>query len=159
MTSDLSSSLSHGTTVYSTVICSNGGELTSSAHTDGVTVVYQAPSSEGAYMSITSPSHIQYPSRHGYLPTAALAVRWDGFAESASTPLEYEVGLLEEGSTSHVNWTNLSTAKMLSLSDLELAENVTHMIRVRAVNLGGVASDPVATNFSISSSPPQDTGK
>lgn len=39
MTSDLSNSLSHGFKVYSTVMCSNRGGLTSSAYSDGVTIL------------------------------------------------------------------------------------------------------------------------
>jgi hypothetical protein len=157
MTSDLSGSLNHGATVYSTVVCSNRGGLFSSAYTDGVTILYQPPSADEAYVSITSPSYVQYPSRGGYLPTPALIVQWDGFAESAGTPLLYEVQV-QEGDGMPLNWTGVSTAKALLLSDLELSENTTHMIQIRAVNLGGMASDPVGASFFIASDTPEDTG-
>lgn len=144
--------------MYSTVVCSNWGGLVSTAHTDGVTLLYQPPSEEGAFLSVTSPSLTPYPPRHGYLPTSAITIRWDGFAESASTPLEYEIRVLEAGDATRTNWTGLSSAKMLSLFDLNLSENTSHVIQIRAVNLGGVASDPIGASFFIASSPPLDTG-
>lgn len=159
-TSDLSASLQHGATVYSTVVCFNRGGLSTSATTDGLTILYQPPTSHNAFISISSPTHTQYRPLRGYLPTPAITIQWDGFVESAGTPLEYEVRVLEEGVIGQANWTSLSSAKVLSLYDLYLPENVTsHMIEIRAVNLGGVVSDSIRTSFAIVSSPPQDTGK
>lgn len=158
MTSELSNTLLHGLTVYSTVVCSNRGGLASSAHTDGVTILPQPPTAEGAYISIASPSHTAYPSRRGYLSTSEVTIRWDGFAESANTPLQYEVRVLEGGVSNYTDWTALSSAKMLSLSDVDVSENASHMIQIRAINLGGVASDSFRASFFIASFPPQDTG-
>ena len=156
-TSDLS--LEHGATVYSTVVCTNEGGLTSVATSDGVTILYQAPTSDAAYVSITSPTYTQYSTRQGYLPSPAAVIRWDGFAESALTPLEYEVRVLEGGVVGQGNWTNVGSAKMLTVQDLDLTENVTsHVVEIRAVNLGGVVSEPVRTRVAVVSVPPQDTG-
>lgn len=125
------------------------------AHTDGVTILPRPPTTDGAYISIASPYPTAYPSRRGYVPTSAVTIRWDGFAELANTPLQYEVRVLEGGAT---NWTTLGFTKMLSLSEIDLRENTSHMIQIRAVNLGGVASNSVGASFFIVSFPPQDTG-
>lgn len=157
MTSNLSGSVGHGVRVYSTVVCSNQGGLVSSGHSDGVTVLYLHPESEDAYISISSSILLQYSPRDGYLPSSAMTLRWDGFAEPANTALEYEVLVVESG-TGEGNWTALSSIKMLSFSTLHLMENVSHMIQIRAVNLGGVASNPIGRSFFIVSSPPIDSG-
>lgn len=155
-TSDLS--LRHGARVYSTVVCSNKGGLVSTATTDGLTILYEPPNSTDAYVSITSPAYTQFSPQQGYVPTLAATIRWDGFAESAGTPLEYEVRVLE-GVVGQANWTGVSFAKMVSIFDLDLSQNVTsHMIEIRAVNLGGVVSDPIRTSIAIISSAPEDTG-
>lgn len=152
-------SLQHGARVYSTMMCSNKGGLISTATTDGLTVLYEPPSNTYALVSITSPVYTQFRPQQGYIPTSAATIRWDGFAESAGTPLEYEVRILEGGVTGQTNWTSVSAAKMLTLYDLDLTENTTsHIIEIRAVNLGGVVSEPIRTSIAIVSSIPEDTG-
>ena len=160
VTSDLSNLLQHGDVIYSTVICSNKGGLTTFATTDGLTILYLPPNNTDAIALVTSPIYTQYPPRHGYVPTAALTVQWEGFVDSAETALEYEVRVLEEGSIQdEVNWTHLASTRMLSLHQLQVSENVTgHVIEIRASNLGGIVSNPIRTNFSVISSPPHDTG-
>lgn len=157
--SDLSPSLQHGVRVYSTVTCSNRGGLTSTAYSDGVTILYEPPSSDNASLSISSPIFTAYAPLQGYMPSPDTTLRWDGFAESAGTALAYEVRVLEEGPVGLGNWTSVSSAKMLTLRDLDLAENATtHNIEIRAVNLGGVVSDPIRASFAIISTSPEDTG-
>lgn len=94
------------------------------------------------------------------MSTDAVIVWWDGFSEWTGTSLLYEVRLLEEGGMgSEVNWTSVSTAKMVSLRGLQVAENTTaHLLQIRALNLGGVASQPISINISIISVAPLDTG-
>ena len=157
-TSNLSHALQHGMTVYSTVVCSNNGGLVSSRSSDGVTILYDPPTSGNAYLSISSPTLTAYTPRLGYVPTAAMTPRWEGFAESAGTPLEYQLQVLQDGVTGQANWTSVSFAKMVSIEDLQLSENTTHAIQIRAVNLGGVASPAIQHRFAIVSSAPQDTG-
>lgn len=158
MTSDLSDSMQHGTTVYSTVVCSNKGGLTTSATTDGLTILTQPPRGEEAIVSVASPTFTQYRPQQGYLPTTAITIYWDGFVEPANTPLEYEVRVLEGGVVGQTNWTSLSSAKMLTLSELELPENRTHQVQIRASNSAEMKSEPINVNFAIVSSPPLDTG-
>lgn len=141
------------------MVCSNKGGLITSGTSDGLTILYQTPNNDDAYLGVSSPILTQYTPRQGYLPSNALTLRWDGFAESAGTALEYEVRVLEEGVIGQGNWTALSSAKMLTLHDLGLPDNATsHMIQIRAVNLGGVVSDFIGFSFAIVSSPPYDTG-
>ncbi len=158
-TSNLSLAVRHGMTVYSTVVCFNRAGLLSSLSTDGVTLLPDPPTSDNAYLSISSPTHTAYSPRQGYLPTAAIILRWDGFEESAGTPLEYQLRVLEGGVNTLANWTSVSFAKMVSVDQLQLLENTTHIIQIRAVNLGGVASAAIQSMFAIVSSAPEDTGE
>ena len=160
LTSDMSGVLEHGSVVYSTVICSNKGGLTSLATTDGLTILVEPPYKMNAYAVITSPIQTQYAPRDGYLPSAACTLRWGGFAESAGTSLRYEVRIQEEGMAGGLaNWITLSSSKMLTVSELELSLNpAVHVVEVRAVNRAGIHSHSVAVNFSIIPLAPQDTG-
>ncbi len=151
--------LEHGNKVYSTVVCSNKGGLTISATTDGLTILNEPPSNENAIAMVTSPTYTTYASREGYVSDDMLTVKWVGFAESAGTGLEYEIRLLEEGEESGVMWVSVGSATMLSIDQLQVSENITgHVIEIRAVNLGGVVSEPISLNFSLVSTPPSDTG-
>lgn len=160
MTSDLSGVLEHGSVVYSTVVCSNKGYLTSSATTDGLTILVDSPSNDNAYVVATSPIYTQYAPQDGYIPTNSLTLRWEGFEEPAGASLLYEARILEEGMARGLaNWTRLSSAKMLTVSGLEVSLSpAVHVVEIRAVNLAGAYSDPVPVNFSIMPFPPQDTG-
>ena len=158
-TSNLSLAVEHGVTLYSTVICFNRGGLLSSLSSDGVTVLRDPPTSDSAYVSISSPTYTPYAPRLGYLPTAAVILRWDGFVEPAGTSLEYQLRVLEGGANEWTNWTSVSFAKMVTVHEFQLLENTTHTVQIRAVNLGGVASPAVQSSFAIVSFPPEDTGK
>lgn len=142
------------------MVCTNRGGLSSSAYSDGLTILSEPPSHRGAYAVITSPMYTQYTPHDGYLPSNALSVSWGGFAESAGTVLKYEVRVHEaESNERNTNWTNIGPSKKLTLQELHISENVTgHMIEIRAVNLGSVASESISVNFSIVTFPPQDTG-
>ena len=153
-TVDLLTPLPHGLTVYSTLICINNAGLHSVAYSDGVTVLTSPPLARDAFFYITSTNLTRHESRGGFLPSSDAMLRWGGFVEPSGAPLAYEVRLTEAGSAAG-NWTNVGHTYSLTLSDLSLEVNVTHVAEVRAVNLAGLASDLLMENFTIVASPPQ----
>ena len=151
---DLLTPLLHGVTIYSTVICTNNAGLYTVAHSDGVKVLIDPPFSSQAFLRVSSSNLTHYKSLSGFLPTTDLVFYWGGFQEPSGAPLAYEVRFVEEDGVVS-NWTSVGHAHSLTLMDLPLEINVTHTIEVRAVNLAGVASDPLGRNFTIAPSPPE----
>ncbi len=156
---DLLPLISHGTTVYSTVICLNGVGQQSKASSDGVTILAIPPNATSAYSALSSPDMTQYDIILGYLPSNRLNLFWDGFIESAETPLQYEVCVTNSTSDACNDWTNVGFVRELTINDVTLSSNESHVIKVRAVNMGGVSSEPIRTQFTILSTPPLDNGK
>jgi hypothetical protein len=153
---DLLTPLPHGLTVHSTVVCVNNAGLFSIAYSDGVTVLVEAPlATSDAFLEISTPNLTQFESLDGFLPSSDVTLNWGGFRESSGAPLVYEVRLVEEGGGVATNWTNLGHAYSLTLMELPLEVNSTHTVELRAVNLAGVPSDPLARNFTIIQYPPQ----
>ena len=76
--------------------------------------------------------------------------------ETAGSPLTYEVRVTESGIPQ--GWNDVEFAKMLILGGLHLPENVPLTVEVRAVNLAGVASQSLAVNVTMVSTPPVDSG-
>ncbi len=156
--SDLSSITQHGTTVYSTVVCTNGAGLSMTSYSNGVIVLLEPPSSFGAFAYILSSNFTRYEPQGGYIPTDDLTLMWGGFTDAAQAPLVYEVRVNESASLGG-EWMNVGFAKMLILSELELPGDIRHTVEVRAVNYAGVSSTAVPRDFIILSSPPQDNGE
>ena len=132
----------------------NNAGLFTVAHSDGVTVLTEPPLSSDAFLRISTSNLTHYESLSGFLPSSDVTLYWGGFEESSRAPLIYEVRLLEEGGVA-TNWTNLGHAFSLTLPDLPFEVNVTHAVEVRAVNLAGIPSDPLARNFTVVPSPPE----
>ena len=146
--------------MYSTVVCVNSAGLFSLAHSDGVTVLSDAPlATSNAFLQISTPNLTQFESQGGFLPSSAVTLSWGGFRESSGAPLVYEVRFVEEGGGGGggvaTNWTTLGHAYSLALTDLPFEVNSTHTVEVRAVNLAGVPSDPLVKNFTVVPYPPQ----
>lgn len=155
-TSDLSGTLVHGTRVYTTAVCMNKAGLYTTAYSDGVTILTDPPLHSSAYGDISSPDLTVYEPLDGYIQSDDLIFTWDGFIETAGSPLTYEVRVT--GSGIPQEWNNVGFAKMLILGGLHLPENITHTLEVRAVNLAGVASESRTENFTIVSTSPVDSG-
>jgi len=155
-TSDLSGTLVHGARVYTTVVCTNKAGLYTTAYSDGVTILTDPPLHSSAYGDISSPDLTVYEPLDGYIPSDDLIFTWDGFIETAGSPLTYEVRVT--GSGIPQEWNDVGFAKMLILGGLHLPENVSHTLEVRAVNLAGVASESRTENFTIVSTSPVDSG-
>ena len=152
-TIDLLTPLPHGFTVYSTLICVNNAGHFTVACSDGVTVLTNPPLSDGAFLLVSSPNLTQYESRDGFLPSPDISLLWGGFRESSGAPLAYQVRMTTEGGVVG-NWTSVGHVYSLTLSDLPLEMNATHVVEVRAVNLAGLPSNPVAGNVTIIDAPP-----
>ena len=117
----------------------------------------QPPSHNGAYASVSSSILTQYEPQGGYIASDDLILRWGGFSEPAQTPLTYEVHVIDSGTTQQ--WNGVGFVTMLTVSELQLAENAVHSIEVRAVNSAGEPSQPVTRTFVIVTTPPYDTGE
>ena len=143
--------------MYSTIVCINNAGLFSLAHSDGVTVLTDAPlTTSNAFLQISTPNLTQFESLEGFLPSSDVTLSWGGFQESSGAPLVYEVRLVEEGGGGvATNWTNLGHVYSLTLTELPFEVNSTYTAEVRAVNLAGVPSEPLARNFTIVPYPPQ----
>lgn len=153
-TSDLR--LPHSTTVYTTVVCTNGAGLRTTASSNGVTILTDPPLNTNAFGRTSSPVLTEYEPRDGYVPANNTILTWDRFTERAGTPLTYEVRVTELGVPQQ--WNSVGFAKMLTLSELQLPENIPHTIEVRAVSLAGLASQPLMMSVTIVPTPPMDTG-
>ena len=73
----------HGLTVYATIKCSNGAGLSSIVASDGVTILYNAPSTDSVILEVIGSSLTQYLVQgnfHGDKTTVNF--RWTGFDES-----------------------------------------------------------------------------
>ena len=67
---------------------------------------------------------------------------------------------MENGSLVIANWTDLSSARLLTVSELMLPYHpATHMVEVRARNSAGTYSEIRNTGFSIAPDPPVGTGE
>lgn len=153
---DLSPHLSHGTTVYSIVHCLSGAGRYSNAYSDGVTILMNPPNSSSAVVTIDSPEMTQYDIILGYLPSNRLTLYWSGFFDEAGTPLYYQLRVTNSSLTG--SWEDLRALRQISVDQLPSNQS-EGVIQLRAVNLGGVWSEPVNREFIILSTPPLVTGK
>ena len=153
-TVDLPTPLSHGFSVFSTVICINNAGRQTVAYSDGVTILTDPPLSRDAFLLISTSNLTQYESRDGFLPSSDVTLIWGGFEEPSGEPLTYEVRLIEAGGAVS-NWTNVGHTYSLMFSDLPFETNFSHMVQLRAVNLAGLESDSLTSNFTIVTSSPE----
>ena len=147
-TVDLLTPLPHGFTVYSTLICINNAGHYTVAYSDGVTILTEPPLSNGAFLLVSSPNLTQFESRDGFLPSSEVSLRWGGFREPSGAPLAYQVRITPEGGVVG-NWSNVGHVYSLTLADLPLEVNATHLVEVRAVNLAGLPSNSLMENITI----------
>ena len=153
-TVDLLTPLPHGFTAYSTLLCVNNAGHFAAAYSDGVTILTDPPLSDGAFLRVSSPNLTQYEARRGFLPSSDVSLLWGGFRELTGAPLAYQVRISAGGGVVAGNWTSVGHTHSLTLADLPLEMNVTHVVEVRAVNLAGLPSNSVAENFTIVASAP-----
>lgn len=150
---NLTSSLPHGTTLYSTVVCTNGAGLSTWLHSDGLTLLSLPPTSTNVTLLTFGATYTAYDVRRGFVPGNAGVLSWTGFLEPAGTPLQYEVSCDQSGGVSG-GWTSVGFATQVTLSRLNLTEGVASLVRVRAVNLAGLASVPVQLLLTMLPNPP-----
>ena len=158
--SDISSStsiVSHGTRLYSTIICSNQAGRSIQAVSDGVVFLESPPTSSAVTVTITSTTPTLYEPRNGYLPSDSLLVSWNGFVDSSSEPLQYEVRLGPSVGPPGM-WTKVGGAKQLAISNITDSEGVEHTVEVRAYLMPGLTSNPVVRKFNISTTAPVENG-
>lgn len=150
---DISSLITHGTKLYSTVTCSNNAGRSTTAVSNGVTYLSSPPSSALATVNIASTTPTLYEPRGGYLPSDSFLVSWNGFVDGSSEPLRYQVRLVAGGTSLGPGdgWTEVGDLKQLAINNVTASEG---MVEVRAYLMEGLTSSPATESFIISSSQP-----
>ena len=147
-----------GTTLYSTVTCTNHVGLSITAHSDGITILNEAPVSNFAELSIKSPvENLFYEAMSGYVPSNSILIQWSGFVEPSSGPLRYQMRFTESGMTEG-SWIDVGLVKQVTLTNVTAAINETHSLEVRAYVVPELTSTGVSHEFIISPTPPVPTG-
>ena len=140
-------------------MCLNGAGRYGDVYSDGVTILTTPPNASLAYSIITSAEMTLYDIIPSYLPSNSLVLTWGGFADSAGTPLEYEVRVTNVSSGVGV-WENVGFLRQLTLNDIELPSNdSSHVIQVRAVNPVGLLSEVISEEFYILTTPPANSSE
>ena len=150
-------SVSHGTKVYSTIVCSNGAGRGIRAVSDGAVFLETPPTSASASLTLTSTTPTLHEPRDSYLPSGSLLASWFGFSDNSGEPLQYDVRI-SPSSSSDGAWVSVGNDKQLAVSNITGFEGIEHLVAVRAYLKPGLTSTPVTRRFNISSTPPMDKG-
>ena len=149
-------SISHGTTVYGVVYCLNNAGYTAYSVSDGVTILLDPPKHELASLRVLSPVLTWHMSQSGYVSTNSIQVVWNGFEDFSDSPLYYQLRIIESGVDLGPNegWTDVGNLLQVTLYDLNVTNETSHKVEVRAYSVSSLISNPKSTNFSIVPSPP-----
>ena len=135
-------SVSHGTKVYSTIVCSNGAGRGIRAVSDGAVFLETPPTSASASLTLTSTTPTLYEPRDSYLPSGSLLASWFGFSDNSGEPLQYDVRI-SPSSSSDGAWVSVGNDKQLAVSNITGFEGIEHLVAVRAYLMPGLTSTPV----------------
>ena len=151
-------SVSHGTRVYSTIVCRNGAGRSIRVVSDGAVYLETPPTSAGASLTLTSTTPTLYEPQEGYLPFGSLIALWFGFSDDSGEPLQYDIKISPSSSSDEV-WVSVDSDRQLAVSNITGFEGIEHLVAVRAYLIPGLYSTPVTRKFNMSSTPPLDQGK
>ena len=143
--------------VFATVTCINQALLYTTVTSDGILVFSRPPNHTNAKLTILSLANSIYPVMDNFVPTTSLTLSWSGFEDLNSSYLNYEYRITESSGATE-GWISVGATLQLLLSNLSIVHDQTHTIEVRATNPGGLTSQPIIENFTISSEVPVDTG-
>ncbi|XP_078585869.1 uncharacterized protein LOC144867679 [Branchiostoma floridae x Branchiostoma japonicum] len=152
---NLTGQIHHGQTIYTTVRCYNHAGLEAQAVTDGVTLVTNPPDSTAARLRVAPVSQTLFPAEEKYQNVdEELRFFWEGFRDEAGID-HYEFSI--DGSDNYTHtWISagLRGETSATLTGLGLKSRHTYTVYCRAVNKGGLVSDPVWTNVTIETDRP-----
>ena len=161
-TEDLSSFVAvGGTTLYSTITCTNQAGLSLTAYSDGITILNQVPVSSFAELSVKSPEEtLLYEAISGYIPSNTMLVQWNGFTDPSSGPLKYQIRFIESGMTfgAEDGWVDVGFVKQVTLTNVTATINEMHSLEVRAYIVPELTSASISHDYIISPTPPATTG-
>ncbi|CAH1242187.1 Hypp6494 [Branchiostoma lanceolatum] len=151
--------LRHGQKVYVIVRCHNKAGQSSTASSDGVTVVREPPSSDHASLEILSEPVTHFrPRNHEQYRPDEVEIRWEGFEDDSG--ISHYQYMLEGADMStywiDVPWKTQNTAKLTSL---QLGPGVKYNLSLRAVNFAGLSSQPISKEIYIEESAPSIRGE
>ncbi|XP_066300263.1 uncharacterized protein [Branchiostoma lanceolatum] len=151
--------LRHGQKVYVIVRCHNKAGQSSTASSDGVTVVREPPSSDHASLEILSEPVTHFrPRNHEQYRLDEVEIRWEGFEDDSGIS-HYQYMLEGADMSTHwidVPWKTQNTAKLTSL---QLGPDVKYNLSLRAVNFAGLSSQPISKEIYIEESAPSIRGE
>lgn len=139
----------HGQTVYSRICCRNTAGLMSCATSDGVTILTVQPSLDSAFVTLLPADQGVYDAD---LNTVSQGTGLYAYLDGVAWPRyiqRYEIRL--PGSP---QWTSVGVADAFVVRDLSLADG-EHQLLVRSIDRAGQISQPLMTNFTVFTLPPQ----
>lgn len=160
-TEDLSTLITHGTVLYSTITCTNQVGLSTTVFSDGITILKQPPVPSFTVLTVESPvDTLLYKAMSGYVPSDSILIQWSGFQDSSFGLLKYQMRLIEMGVTLGMedDWIEVGLVKQVTLTNVTAAINQKHSVEVRAYIVPELTSSSVSQGFVISPSHPESTG-
>ena len=148
--------LTHGDIMYTTVTCLNRAGYTTSAVSDGLTLVTIPPANQTAGIIVYNPVLTDCPAREEFVSSDSVQFVWNRFGDSSVAPHYYQIKIVKNGELSDsVEWKDVGSLKQITITDLSsLPVDIAHMVMIRAYAVEGLYSGPISQSFTIISSPP-----
>ncbi|KAI8485724.1 hypothetical protein Bbelb_365580 [Branchiostoma belcheri] len=151
--------LRHGQKVYFIVRCHNKAGQSSTASSDGVTVVRDPPGVDHASLEILSEPVTHFrPRNHEQYRPDEIEISWDGF-EDQSGISHYQYML--EGTEMATQWIDIpwKTQNTAKLTGLQFVPGEMYTLSLRAVNFAGLSSQSISREIVIVESAPSIRGE
>ncbi|KAI8507103.1 hypothetical protein Bbelb_155420, partial [Branchiostoma belcheri] len=151
--------LRHGQKVYFIVRCHNKAGQSSTASSDGVTVVRDPPRVDHASLEILSEPVTHFrPRNHEQYRPDEIEISWDGFEdESGISHYQY----ILEGTDLSTQWIDIpwKTQNTAKLTGLQFLPGEMYTLSLRAVNFAGLSSQSISREVVIVESAPSIRGE
>ncbi|XP_062573120.1 uncharacterized protein LOC134235054 [Saccostrea cucullata] len=151
--------LKHGTRIYVSVRCTNGVELRNSKTHGPVVISYNRPENLASEVFFLPSNYISIKHKESALPTQSnksqICFGWKGF-EDVSGVLEYETQI-KKGQSIIQRWKSVG-AKTYTSVYINGADGDVYRAEVRAVNVGGLASEPSNKTIKVDGRAPKLSG-
>ncbi|XP_070572874.1 uncharacterized protein [Ptychodera flava] len=157
---DLENHVHHADTVYCSIRCKNSVGLFSYGVSRGVTLVKEAPHSHDATLRVVTSSPTVYDARENHQTKVnSITIAWDGFSDLSGIS-HFECKLLGDTKEATQAWRSVGVAGETTavMTGLSLKSYKTYQVQLRAVNYGGLKSEPTTSDVIIETCPPYRTG-
>ncbi|XP_061178129.1 uncharacterized protein LOC133186811 [Saccostrea echinata] len=151
--------LKHGTRLYVSVRCTNGVELRDSKTHGPVIISYNRPENLASEVFFLQSNYFLIKHKEPALTTQSnksqICFGWKGF-EDVSGVLKYETRLMK-GQAIIQKWKSVGDKTYTSI-DINGADGDVYKAEVRAVNSGGLASEPTNSTIKVDGRAPRLSG-